>query len=58
MFDGAEKYEAIFSDMLELDDRSQFFNFLIGHGRKGLGPPSSDDWEHVRHFIHFLSFIR
>lgn len=56
MLDAPEKYEQIFDDMLELDDRLPFLDFLTkdGHGRKWLLPPSSDDWKHVKHFVSFL----
>ena len=57
MLSVAEKYQRAFE--LMLDDDGVFVTYLKedGHGRKGLGPPTFDDWEHIRHFIKLLKLF-
>jgi hypothetical protein len=54
MLEVAEKYKRAF-DLLQEEDRPllTYLNQKIG-GKKGLGPPTEDDWDNVGHFVKFL----
>ncbi|XP_059453467.1 zinc finger BED domain-containing protein RICESLEEPER 2-like [Corylus avellana] len=54
MLEVAEKYRRAFELLQEEDGPlMRYLNRTVG-GRKGLGPPKEDDWNNVRHFVHFL----
>lgn len=57
MLDAAEKYQRAFELMMEDDEQFRMFLCEDENGRRGLGPPTSDDWEHIRHFVKFLKFL-
>jgi hypothetical protein len=43
--------------MEEEDEHFVSTLFEEGHGRRGLGPPTFDDWDNVRIFVKFLKFF-
>ncbi|KAB1205139.1 putative AC transposase [Morella rubra] len=54
MLERAEKFRGVFENMLEEDENLVMFLNEDDHGRKGLGTPSFEDWEHIRQLVKFL----
>jgi hypothetical protein len=57
MLDVTLKYREVFELMLDEDGHFILYLGEEGHGRRGLGPPTLEDWEHIRHFVKFLKLF-
>jgi len=57
MLEAAEKYRNALHLMEEEDGYFVSTLFEGGQGRRGLGPPTFEDWENVRVFFKFLKLF-